>query len=79
MTSQMITNRKFRTYLIFGSFCFSMFVFVWFFIPETKGVSLEAMDQLFGVTEAPEKASVDGDDVQETSEKDTKVQQKEII
>ncbi len=32
-----------------------MFVFVWFFIPETKGVSLEAMDQLFGVTDAGPK------------------------
>ncbi|KAH6853106.1 general substrate transporter [Chaetomium sp. MPI-CAGE-AT-0009] len=38
------------TYLIFGSFCFSMFVFVWFFVPETKGVSLEHMDALFGVS-----------------------------
>lgn len=28
-----------RTYLIFSSFCFSMCVFVWFFIPETKGES----------------------------------------
>lgn len=28
-----------------------MIVFVWFFIPETKGLSLEAMDELFGVTE----------------------------
>jgi len=36
-------------YLIFGSFAFSMFGFVWFFIPETKGLSLEAMDALFGV------------------------------
>ncbi|KAK3393912.1 general substrate transporter [Podospora didyma] len=44
------------TYLIFGSFCFSMFFFVWFFIPETKGMSLEAMDALFGVTDAPEKS-----------------------
>lgn len=26
-----------------------MFFFVWFFIPETKGLSLEAMDALFGV------------------------------
>jgi hypothetical protein len=25
-----------------------MFVFVWFFIPETKGISLERMDELFG-------------------------------
>lgn len=37
------------TYLIFGSFCVCMFFFVWFLIPETKGVSLEHMDELFGV------------------------------
>ncbi|KLU85935.1 MFS quinate transporter [Magnaporthiopsis poae ATCC 64411] len=36
------------TYLLFGSFAFAMFFFVWFFIPETKGLSLEAMDELFG-------------------------------
>ena len=29
------------TYFIFGSFCFSMFFFVFFLIPETKGLSLE--------------------------------------
>jgi hypothetical protein len=28
-----------------------MFFFVWFLIPETKGLSLEKMDELFGVTE----------------------------
>lgn len=28
-----------------------MFFFVWFLIPETKGLSLEKMDDLFGVTE----------------------------
>lgn len=28
-----------------------MGVFVWFFVPETKGLSLESMDDLFGVTE----------------------------
>ncbi|KAH8897951.1 MFS sugar transporter-like protein [Thozetella sp. PMI_491] len=39
------------TYLLFGSFCFSMFFFVWFFVPETKGLSLERMDELFGVTD----------------------------
>ncbi|KAJ5709971.1 hypothetical protein N7493_009563 [Penicillium malachiteum] len=38
------------TYIIFACFCFSMGVFVWFFIPETKGLSLEKMDELFGVT-----------------------------
>ncbi|KAH8790788.1 hypothetical protein BGZ57DRAFT_962396 [Hyaloscypha finlandica] len=25
-----------------------MFVFVWFFVPETKGIHLEQMDQIFG-------------------------------
>lgn len=44
------------TYFIFGSFCFSMFVFVWFFIPETKGISLEKMDALFGAVESPKLA-----------------------
>ncbi|XPS71552.1 hypothetical protein M3J09_003732 [Ascochyta lentis] len=39
------------TFLIYGTFCFSMFVFVWFLVPETKGLSLEKMDDLFGITE----------------------------
>ena len=59
------------TYLIFGCFCFSMFFFVWFFIPETKGMSLEKMDDLFGVTELVEKKVVEGvidvEDVTETA------------
>lgn len=38
----------FGTYFIFGGFSFAMFIFVWFFIPETKGISLERMDELFG-------------------------------
>jgi len=28
-----------------------MFFYVWFLIPETKGMSLERMDDIFGVTE----------------------------
>lgn len=39
-------------FFMFGSFCFIMAVFVFFFVPETKGLSLEKMDELFGVTEA---------------------------
>lgn len=42
-------------YYIYGSFCFSMFVFTWFFIPETKGISLEKMDELFGVVGSSSK------------------------
>ena len=47
------------TFLIYGSFCFSMFFFVWFFIPETKGLSLEKMDDLFGITELVKNIEAD--------------------
>lgn len=50
------------TYLIFGCFCFTMFFFVWFFVPETKGMSLEAMDKLFGVTDDGKDDLVGGPD-----------------
>ncbi|KAL4808519.1 general substrate transporter [Aspergillus unguis] len=43
------------TYIIFACFCFSMFVFVWFFVPDTKGLSLEKMDELFGLSHAVQK------------------------
>ncbi|KKY14319.1 putative mfs quinate [Phaeomoniella chlamydospora] len=53
VTTMLATMGKggYGTYFLFGSFCFSMFIFTWFFIPETKGMSLEKMDDLFGVTE----------------------------
>ncbi|KAL1643102.1 hypothetical protein SLS58_005071 [Diplodia intermedia] len=38
-------------FFTYGTFCFSMFLFVFFLVPETKGLSLESMDDLFGVTE----------------------------
>ena len=65
------------TYLIFGCFCFSMFFFVWFFIPETKGISLEAMDRLFGVTEAPAKSMIE-DTSGEGSDSKREVQEKRV-
>ena len=48
--NMMVTVGKqgYGTYFIYGSFCFSMFFFTWFFVPETKGVSLEKMDEIFG-------------------------------
>jgi sugar porter (SP) family MFS transporter len=45
-------------FLIYSCFCYSMFFFVWFFIPETKGLSLEKMDDLFGVTELVKQLEV---------------------
>lgn len=46
-------------FLIYSCFCFSMFFFVWFLIPETKGLSLEKMDDLFGVTELVKRIEED--------------------
>ncbi|KAI1633572.1 putative MFS quinate transporter [Biscogniauxia mediterranea] len=39
------------TFLLFGSFSAAMFPFVWFLIPETKGMRLEKMDELFGIAD----------------------------
>ncbi|ROW09201.1 hypothetical protein VPNG_05762 [Cytospora leucostoma] len=39
------------TWFLFGTFCALTFLFVWFLIPETKGMSLEKMDELFGITD----------------------------
>lgn len=47
-------------FFMFGSFSIIMGTFVYFFIPETKGLSLESMDELFGVTELGPK-QIDGD------------------
>jgi len=52
-------DHGYGTFLLFGSFCFSMFFFVWFLVPETKGVSLEHMDRLFGVKEYDQKLEGD--------------------
>ncbi|KAL2000978.1 hypothetical protein VTN02DRAFT_2379 [Thermoascus thermophilus] len=45
-----VGSNGYGTYIIFACFCFSMGIFVWFFVPETKGVSLERMDDIFGGT-----------------------------
>lgn len=48
-----VGDHGYGTYIIFACFSGCMFVFVWFFIPETKGVSLEHMDELFGAVKRP--------------------------
>jgi hypothetical protein len=37
----------FGVYFFFASLMIISVIFVWFFIPETKGIPLEAMDRLF--------------------------------
>jgi hypothetical protein len=54
-----------------------MFFFVWFLIPETKGMSLEAMDTLFGVTEMVKNMEADRE-ARATSISDGKGEIKEV-
>jgi hypothetical protein len=49
-------------FLTYGCFCFAMGVFVWIFIPETKGLSLEKMDELFGMTDSLKDVEDDRED-----------------
>lgn len=41
------TNIQWRTYIIFGVFCFVMTIHIFFMYPETKGKTLEEIDILF--------------------------------
>lgn len=46
-TSNMIDAMKFGIYFFFASLAFISVPFVYFFVPETKGIALEDMDKLF--------------------------------
>lgn len=47
-TPYMITSLGYGTYMFFGSLMIVMGIWAFFFIPETKGLTLEEMDKLFG-------------------------------
>ena len=44
----MITSITYGTYLIFGILTLIGAGFIWFFVPETKRLTLEEMDVIFG-------------------------------
>ncbi|KAI9270655.1 general substrate transporter [Phascolomyces articulosus] len=48
ITPILLEKIGYGTYVFFACFCFLSFFFVLFFVPETKGRSLEEMDELFG-------------------------------
>ncbi|KAF7327805.1 General substrate transporter [Mycena kentingensis (nom. inval.)] len=50
VTPTMLTHLKFGTFVFFGVFSLLGGLFVMFFVPETKGVSLEEMEEVFGNT-----------------------------
>ncbi|KAG0295557.1 hypothetical protein BGZ96_011507 [Linnemannia gamsii] len=43
----LLESIQYRTYFIFGGFCVAMTIHVFFMFPETKGRTLEEMDQIF--------------------------------
>jgi len=48
VTPDMIAGITYGTYLLFGILTFCGAAFVWFFVPETKRLTLEEMDVIFG-------------------------------
>ena len=44
----MLTHLTYGTYIFFGLLTFGGAAFIWIFFPETKGLSLEEMDIIFG-------------------------------
>jgi len=48
VTPTMLTHLRFGTFIFFGTFSFMGGLFILFFVPETKGLTLEEMDEVFG-------------------------------
>jgi hypothetical protein len=57
----MLDKLKYGTYILFASFCLLMFLWVFFFLPETRYKTLEEMDEVFG----DNSATVDRERMQE--------------
>jgi MFS family permease len=57
VTPNAVNHIGWRTFLMFGIFISAMGVWVFFFIKETKGKSLEDMDVLFGSVDAQQRAA----------------------
>ena len=57
ITPDMLESLKYGTFIFFGLMTFSGGLFVWFYVPETKRLTLEEMDTLFGSTGVAEAVS----------------------
>lgn len=47
ITPPLIQNTNYGTYIFFAVWCFLCVIWTFFFVPETKGRSLEQMDHVF--------------------------------
>jgi SP family sugar:H+ symporter-like MFS transporter len=50
-------NLKSKVFYIWGSFCFVCIAFVYFMIYETKGLTLEEVDELYGIVSSARKSA----------------------
>jgi hypothetical protein len=48
VTPTMLQHLRFGTFIFFGLFSLLGGLFIQFFVPETKGLTLEEMDEVFG-------------------------------
>lgn len=55
VTPDMLETLGWGTYIFFAAFCLLALLFTYFFVPETRGKSLEDMDVVFGDTAAHEE------------------------
>lgn len=51
ITPHAVANIGWRTFLMFAIFNFANIVYVWFFVRETNGKSLEEMEVVFGTVD----------------------------
>lgn len=55
ITPDLLEKITYGTYILFGLITFLGAAFIWFFVPETKRLSLEEMDIIFGSEGAAQK------------------------
>lgn len=67
ITPTAVHNIGWRTFLMFGIFCLAMGIWVFFFVKETKGKTLEEMDIIFGAVDAERRAA----DIEQVLDKNT--------
>ena len=53
----MLNSISFGTFYFFLVFCILLFVWVYFAVPETRGIPIEEMDKIFGGNEGEEDMS----------------------
>ena len=58
ITPDMLESLKYGTFIFFGLMTFGGGLFIWFYVPETKRLTLEEMDTLFGSVGVAETVSV---------------------